>query len=229
MSESSSDDFYDPVEAAKLLAAGGDLLKVMRRHNKYCARGGTCSITTISPVVDAILLPLKLTEEYRRKKLKPGAEAGGYILMGILGKRVPDSIILTARAIEDASDDLNMLMTAVVPQMLGGQLLHQRPPEGARARFKTAGALKLALDELRTFLGTDNRAKRTKTTEKKRRGAPTKKETKQRAAFAKPLVAEGLTWPEIFERYTKTAKGKADKKATADTIRLAYNREYPPV
>jgi hypothetical protein len=62
---------------------------------------------------------------------------------------------------------------------------------------------------------------------KKRRGAPTKKETKQRADYAKPLVDKGLTWPEIFERYAKTAKGKADKEANADAMRLAFGREYP--
>ena len=60
----------------------------------------------------------------------------------------------------------------------------------------------------------------------KRRGAPTKKETKQRADFAKPLVDQGLTWPEIYERYAKTAKGKADKTANVDTIRLAHQRQY---
>jgi len=62
---------------------------------------------------------------------------------------------------------------------------------------------------------------------KKRRGAPTKKETMQRADFAKPLLDNGLTWPEIFERYAKTAKGKADKSANPDAMRLAYNREHP--
>jgi len=59
------------------------------------------------------------------------------------------------------------------------------------------------------------------------RGAPTKKETKQRADYAKPLIDRGLTWPEIFKRYAKTSKGKADKDANADAMRLAYGREYP--
>jgi hypothetical protein len=62
---------------------------------------------------------------------------------------------------------------------------------------------------------------------KKRRGAPPKKTTKQRADFAKPLVDKGLTWPEIFDKYNKTSKGKADKDANADAMRLAYGREYP--
>jgi hypothetical protein len=62
---------------------------------------------------------------------------------------------------------------------------------------------------------------------KKSRGAPPKKETKQRANFAKPLVEQGLTWPEIFEQYSKTPNGKADKEANPDAIRLAYGREYP--
>ena len=42
-----------------------------------------------------------------------------------------------------------------------------------------------------------------------------------------PLVDKGLTWPEIFEQYAKTSKGKADKDANADAMRLAYGREYP--
>jgi hypothetical protein len=61
----------------------------------------------------------------------------------------------------------------------------------------------------------------------KRRGARTKKETKQRADFAKSLVDQGLTWLEIFERYTKTPKGKADKTANVDTMRLAFQRQSP--
>lgn len=62
----------------------------------------------------------------------------------------------------------------------------------------------------------------------RRRGAPTKKETKQRADFAKPLIEDdGLKWPEVFERYAKTAEGKADTKANVDAMRLAYRRQYP--
>jgi hypothetical protein len=63
---------------------------------------------------------------------------------------------------------------------------------------------------------------------KKGRGAPMKKETQQRADFAKPLVAKGLTWPEISGKYAKTVKGKADKTADADAMRQAYHRRYPP-
>jgi hypothetical protein len=63
--------------------------------------------------------------------------------------------------------------------------------------------------------------------EKKGRGRPVKKETKQRAAFAKPLLDQGLTWPEIYERYAKTPEGKADTKADPGTMRLAYDRHYP--
>jgi hypothetical protein len=61
----------------------------------------------------------------------------------------------------------------------------------------------------------------------KRRGAPPKKTTKQRADFAKPLVDKGQTWLEIFNSYATTPKGKEDKGANPDAIRLAYGREYP--
>jgi len=63
----------------------------------------------------------------------------------------------------------------------------------------------------------------------RRRGAPVKETTTQRAEFAKPLVEKGLTWPEIFERYATTKAGKADKDASADIMRKAYDRQYPAI
>ncbi len=88
-----------------------------------------------------------------------------------------------------------------------------------------------APDQMNGNAGSDAPAAKTEQSEgtggKKRRGAPPKKTTKQRAEYAKPLVNDGLTWPEIYDRYAKTAKGKADKGANADAMRLAFGREYP--
>jgi hypothetical protein len=61
----------------------------------------------------------------------------------------------------------------------------------------------------------------------KTRGAPKKKETAQRAEFAKGLIDQGLTWREIYEQYAKTPQGKLDKAASADVLRKAYERTYP--
>jgi hypothetical protein len=62
---------------------------------------------------------------------------------------------------------------------------------------------------------------------KRRRGGQTKPTTAKRAAFARPLIDKGLTWREIFERYVKTEAGKADKDASPDIMRKAYDRTYP--
>jgi len=59
----------------------------------------------------------------------------------------------------------------------------------------------------------------------RRRGRPTKGETQQRAEFAKLLIAKGLTWPEVFQKYAK--RFPKDKEASADALRCTYQRAYP--
>ena len=56
------------------------------------------------------------------------------------------------------------------------------------------------------------------------RGRPVDKSTIRRAAFAKPLRDNGVTWQEIAVRYQK--KHPKDVDASADTIRLAFDRQY---
>jgi hypothetical protein len=58
------------------------------------------------------------------------------------------------------------------------------------------------------------------------RGRPPIAVTRQRADFAKTLVAEGLIWVEIHERYRR--RFRADGDCTVDALRLAFQREHGP-
>ena len=58
-----------------------------------------------------------------------------------------------------------------------------------------------------------------------KRGRPVDKATIRRADFAKPLREDGSTWLEIAKLYCK--KYPRDLEASADTIRLAFQRQYP--
>lgn len=57
------------------------------------------------------------------------------------------------------------------------------------------------------------------------RGRPVDNATVRRAEFAKSLRDAGKTWAEIATAYS--AKYKRDVDASADTIRLAFKRQYP--
>ena len=62
--------------------------------------------------------------------------------------------------------------------------------------------------------------------EKRKRGRKAKDETRQRAEFARPLIDDGLSWPEVFRQYVE--KYSDDVEASPDAIRLAYTRHFPP-
>ena len=58
-----------------------------------------------------------------------------------------------------------------------------------------------------------------------KRGRPVDKATIRRADFAKPLREQGKTWEEIAASYSN--KYPRDIDASADTLRLAFQRQYP--
>lgn len=60
---------------------------------------------------------------------------------------------------------------------------------------------------------------------KAKRGRRVDKATIRRADFAKPLREKGMTWDAIAAAYAK--KNPRDIDASADTIRLAFQRQYP--
>ena len=57
-----------------------------------------------------------------------------------------------------------------------------------------------------------------------KRGRPVDKMTIRRADFAKPLREQSKTWEEITTAYSK--KYPRDIDASADVIRLAFQRQY---
>jgi len=74
---------------------------------------------------------------------------------------------------------------------------------------------------------TPRRRKQTASPEtgKVKRGRKVDKNTIQRADFAKPVHEQGETWEGIYQEYNR--KYPRDCDASADTIRLAYYRQYP--
>ena len=62
---------------------------------------------------------------------------------------------------------------------------------------------------------------------KTKRGRKVDPLTIQRAEFAKPLRGDHCTWEKIAKEYHK--KHPTDMNASADTIRLAFRRQYPEI
>jgi len=90
------------------------------------------------------------------------------------------------------------------------------PPADAKGKGEGSGGASSAPRQPRSTKPADNTPKR---------GRPVGKTTIQRADFAKPLREQAKTWPEIYALYVK--KYPRDINASADTIRLAFERQFP--
>ena len=153
----------------------------------------------------------------------PSKEDGGHSLLfpstGALSKK---DLQLAIQAVAGAAKAL--LRSLPVPD--AAQELEEMEREACRAEEYA----KLSDEGKATAIVQSSKpASRTRSTgsaKTNRRGRPTKKETSQRAEFAKPLAEKGLKWSEIFELYAKSPKGKIDKTASPDRMRLAFHREY---